>query len=461
METLRMGKTGFAAIPEAPAWRLTNARAPLAMLATGGIAANREGLARIDLTIANGRIVSILPAGTDTLDGDLPALDLDGGIVLPRLVDAHVHLDKGHIWPRAANPDGSFMGALDSVARDRAANWHAEDVRTRMEFSLACAFAHGTGTIRTHLDSTGPQTDITWSVFDDLRREWAGRIELQATAIYAIDMALDEPTAFQNMVRTVSKHGGVLGGVTYLGHAPNARTHAALDAVFAAAESHGLDLDLHVDESADEGARTLEIMADMALARSFKGRILAAHCCALALQDEADIMRIGGKLKQAGITVVCLPMCNMYLQDRRALRTPRWRGVAPLHELSSAGVKVMVASDNTRDPFYAYGDLDMLEVAREATRILHLDHGGPDWAAMVGPTPADVLHRPNAGRIAQDGPADLVLTRARSLTELFSRPQADRSVLVAGHAIETTLPDYRTLDHLFDKPTRQPSGTAA
>ena len=34
----------------------------------------------------------------------------------------------------------------------------------------------------------------------------------------------------------------------------------------------------------------------------------------------------------------------------------------------------MVASDNTRDPFYAYGDLDMIEVFREATRILHFDH---------------------------------------------------------------------------------------
>lgn len=455
-----MGTTGFAVIPDAPVWRLTNARTPLAMLSAGGIAADRERLTRIDLTIVDGRIASILPAGTATLDGDLPVLDLDGGIVLPRLVDAHVHLDKGHIWPRAANPDGSFMGALETTGRDRAANWTAEDVRVRMEFGIACAFAHGTGTIRTHLDSVGPQTAITWPVFADLRRAWAGRVDLQAASIYAIDMALNEPDVFRDMVQTVADHGGVLGGVTYLGYAPDTRTHAALDAVFAAAESHGLDLDFHIDESADEGARTLEIIADMALARGFRGRILAGHCCALALQDEADIVRIGAKLKEAGIAVVSLPMCNMYLQDRRTGRTPRWRGVAPLSELSDAGVKVMVASDNTRDPFYAYGDLDTLEVAREATRILHLDHGGPDWAAMVGPTPADVLHRPNAGRIAQDSPADLVLTRARSLTELFARPQSDRSVLVMGKAIDTTLPDYRTLDHLFAAPSRQPKGSA-
>ena len=40
-------------------------------------------------------------------------------MVLPCFTDMHTHLDKGHIWPRAANPDGTFMGALTTVAGDR------------------------------------------------------------------------------------------------------------------------------------------------------------------------------------------------------------------------------------------------------------------------------------------------------------------------------------------------------
>jgi cytosine deaminase len=82
---------------------------------------------------------------------------------------------------------------------------------------------------------------------------------------------------------------------------------------------------------------------------------------------------------EAGIDIVVLPMCNMYLQDRVPGRTPRWRGVTLVHEMRGAGIRVSVASDNTRDPFYAYGDLDMVEVWREATRILHLDHPFDDW----------------------------------------------------------------------------------
>ena len=45
--------------------------------------------------------------------------------------------------------------------------------------------------------------------------------------------------------------------------------------------------------------------------------------------------------------------------------------------------------------------------------------------------------------------ADMVLTRARSMTELLSRPQSERTVLVAGRAIDTTLPDYAELDTIL------------
>ena len=150
----------------------------------------------------------------------------------------------------------------------------------------------------------------------------------------------------------------------------------------------------------------------------------------------------------------------MYLQDRSAGRTPRLRGVAPLHELDTAGVAVMIASDNTRDPFYPYGDLDMLEVFREATRILHLDHSERPWIRMLGSTSAEVMGLAGRGIIAQGQPADLVLTRARTLPELVCRPQSDRTVIVSGRAIDTSLPDYRELDSLFE-PSGTTSSTAA
>jgi cytosine deaminase len=157
------------------------------------------------------------------------------------------------------------------------------------------------------------------------------------------------------------------------------------------------------------------------------------------------------RVRDAGISVVSLPMCNMYLQDRHAGRTPRWRGVTLLHEMKARGIPVAVASDNTRDPFYAYGDLDPLEVFREASRILQLDHPVADWPAAVCRDPATIIGRPEFGRIAVDRPADLVLFRARSWTELLARPQSDRTVLRSGKPIDRTLPDYRELDDLMER----------
>ena len=140
-------------------------------------------------------------------------------------------------------------------------------------------------------------------------------------------------------------------------------------------------------------------------------------------------------------------MCNMFLQDRHAGRTPRWRGVTALRELKAAGVNVMIASDNTRDPFYAFGDLDMLEVWREGVRILHLDYPFADWASVVREAPARAMGLTVEG-LRPGARADMILTAARDFTELFSRPQADRVVVRGGVALSAGVPDYSDLDAL-------------
>ena len=149
-------------------------------------------------------------------------------------------------------------------------------------------------------------------------------------------------------------------------------------------------------------------------------------CSSLAWQDPSEVAATAAHAAAAGVTVVSLPLVNEWTQDRSggaapvatssrtnnsqivgatdhtangssddasgkvnggtaqrnasahakgrngaasaaatgsALRTPRWRGITALQELWAAGVNVALASDNTRDQFYQYGDLDMLEVS--------------------------------------------------------------------------------------------------
>jgi cytosine deaminase len=424
------------AIPGAPRYALTNVRVPTCLAPGADLAPDADGLASTTILVEDGRIAGISGAAA----AGTPAVDLDAGLVLPAFVDMHTHLDKGHIWPRVPNPDGTFFGALDAVALDRERNWTAEDVARRMDFALRCAFAHGTAAIRTHLDSIGKQIPISWEVFSAMRERWAGRVELQAAALFSIEQ-VEDPVHLAAVRRAVVDAGGVLGCVTY----GVDTLDRGLDTLFRIAGDEGLDLDFHVDETLDPTARSLHSIADAALRHRFSGKITAGHCCSLALQSEDEAKRTIDRVAEAGIAVVSLPMCNMYLQDRAPGRTPRRRGVTLLHELKAAGVEVVLASDNTRDPFHAYGDLDMLEVFREATRVAHLDHPVDDWPCAISSTPASVMGV-DAGRLRAGAEADLVLFRARSWTELLSRPQSDRVVLRAGRAIETALPDYRELD---------------
>ena len=429
----------------AAAWNLSDARVP-ACLIDERIAADAEGLARVDLIIRAGRVAALRPAGSLGPPTDLGAIAAFGGIVVPCFVDAHVHLDKGHIWPRAPNPDGSFMSALTTVGSDRAVHWSAPDLLARMTFGLQCAYAHGTRALRTHLDSVGPQTRITWPVFAELRAAWSGRVELHSSPLFGIEHALDE-AHMRGIENALTSFGGprpTIGAVTYM--APELQP--GLDRLFRLASDKGWDLDFHVDESSDPAAHALRVIAETALRFKFPHRLLAGHCCSLALQPHDEAARTIALVAAAGMSVVSLPMCNLYLQDRRHALTPRWRGVTALHELKAAGVNVMIASDNTRDPFYAYGDLDMFEVWREGARILHLDHPFGDWAASVTSAPAAALGLAGVGRIEVGAPADFVLFRARSMTELFARPQADRAVFRDGLQIDTALPDYSDLDHL-------------
>ncbi|MEC9343535.1 MAG: amidohydrolase family protein, partial [Pseudomonadota bacterium] len=146
---------------------------------------------------------------------------------------------------------------------------------------------------------------------------------------------------------------------------------------------------------------------------------------------------------------------NLDLQDRRSSgTTPRWRGITLLHEMAARGINVAVASDNTRDPFYAYGDLDMLEAYRMATRIAHFDHPVGDWPRTVLANPAAAMGLDEShGRLRVGDPADLIVFRGRSWTELLSRPESDRIVYRDGRPIRAKLPDYAELDHLMEQAT--------
>jgi cytosine deaminase len=424
---------------------LRNATVPATL--TDDAQADAEGLARVDLRLSNGRIAAVTPLGTAP-DG----IDLDRGQVWPCFVDGHVHLDKTQTWPRQPNPDGTHPGAKNAVIADRANHYSEADIEPRFEFGLRCAYAHGTAAIRTHLDSYWPNAKAHWSVFRRLRDAWAGRVDLQAVNICPLERFAGEQGVM--LANEVAESGGILGMTTTGegGQAASPEFQVLLDRFFSLAEERGLAMDLHLDETGDPTSRTLNAVARTAIRRKFKAPIQVGHVCSLSVQTEEEAMATIALCAEAGLRVINLPMCNMYLQGRKAGHTPKWRGITMVHEFRAAGVPVSFASDNCRDPFYAYGDYDMMEVYREAVRIAQLDHPFGTWAASVTATPASSCGFGDSRRIVPGAVADLVLFRARSMTELLARPQSDRVVLRQGRRIDTTLPDFREMDPVVGAP---------
>ncbi len=434
-----------------PSWsriHIANANIPADLLGDRSVAdVGVDGLCKVDLIVDDGKIADVVAAGAPFAG---PVYDVDAGIVLPPFADLHTHLDKGQIWPRARNHDGTLETARAQTRADTIANWRSEDVEARFEFSLRCAYANGSNAIRTHIDCLVPgQANISFGVFRRLREKWAGRITLQAVALVSTDL-YDTPENAE-VVDIVAESGGRLGGITFrLSELDDPRVlDARLDRLFALASARGLDVDLHVDENGSASSNTLAQIAQAVLRNSFQGQVVCGHCCSLAVQDEAVVSRTIDAVKEAGIKIVSLPLVNQYLQGRISNETPRWRGIPLLRELLAAGVPVSLASDNCRDAYHAFGDMDLLDVLGGAVRIGHLEGNMGSWSAAITKTPASIIDAPGRGMIKSGVPADFQIFSGRTFSELLTRHAPNRVVVRGGRAIAERLPDFRELDHLM------------
>lgn len=425
----------------------TRARVPDACLPPALVAGERWGLglepwAECEILIENDRIIGVRTAtGTDGVPPppEVETTDLEGHLVWPGLVDAHTHLDKTFTWDRAPNPRGEFWDAIKVLREDAQNYWSADDIYRRANAALQRAWSHGTVALRTHLDS-GPEVGAeSHAVMRQLREEWEDRITLQLVSMGGVRSA-DAPSN-QASLDLARDHGAAaLGGFPR----PGPELPGQLDQLLQDAMELGIGIDLHVDENGDPASECLRATAEAVLRHEFPHPVTCGHNCSLAVQDPARARETIALVKEAGINIIALPLCNQYLQGRRWTSddrplTPHWRGLTLLHELAEAGVSTALASDNVRDAFFAWGDYDMWEVFTAGVRIGHLDTRTSLAPAMVTTAPADLMGLPDHGRVAAGARANLVVAAGHTFNEFLSQPTAPRR-LVRGESIHQPEP---------------------
>jgi cytosine/creatinine deaminase len=353
---------------------LHRARLPKWCLSADWPLAGGEPLAA-DIMMVGGYVSSVQVAGANSPAGAV--WDIDDAPVLPCFVDAHTHVDKAFTAGRLDRAPKTLVDAI--VASDRDSHhWTRSDLMSRANRALALAFEAGVSHLRTHVDwRYARQQPLAWSVLQELSDFWLGRLRIERVALSPLGL-YSQPDQALSIGRQVaaSESPACLGAYV---HTSNWNAEA-LRNLFVAASRFNLDVDLHIDEELSVGAvgltETTRIMRDL----NFHGRTVCGHACALAAQDHSVACRTLDSVSQLDITLVSLPITNLWLQDAHPDRTPRARGVTLVKEARARGIKVLIASDNVQDAFCPVGSFDPIDAMAAGLLSMQLDSVFDTWS---------------------------------------------------------------------------------
>lgn len=362
-----------------------------------------------DLVFRNGRVEGMRCA---TLAEPEPRM------VLPKLTECHVHLDKCHTVTRIAEVGGNLQEAIEAQGADKL-NWTVQDIRLRATRGLEELIASGCDAVRSHVDwgsgATITEPPPAWFVLTELAEEFQDRINLQLSPLIGVD-DLAQPAVAENVARIIARNGGVLGVFVF----DQPERQDGISAAFEAAATYGLALDFHVDEGLSEGLDGVGMIAQTAIDTGFEGPVLCGHACSLMNVTGDPLKKLTEKIEQSGIFIASLPTTNLYLQGRNA-GTPDRRGITRLTELRAAGVPVVVGTDNVRDAFCPLGRHDPRHSLMLAVLAAHLDPPFADLLPMITTTARQAMGL-TATYVDQACVDNLLLFSARSTSDLLTDP---------------------------------------
>lgn len=353
-----------------------------------------------DVAIDHGQIIALSPA---LRCQGASEIDAAGRVLIPGLVDSHLHLDKAYVMDRRANLSGTLKEAI-AVNAALKPTFSYDDILARGRRLLRQLVGYGCTHLRAHAEFDPAQGFAGLEATFELRREFAQAIEIQVVA-FPQEGIFKTPGSAAMMSEAMRRGADVVGGIPYNDN--DAKHH--IDFVFALASEFGKDIDLHQDFSDDANAISIEYLARQTIATGYEGRVSVGHLTALGAVPPPERERLIALLRDAGISVICLPATDLHLGARADTHNVR-RALTPVRALRDGGVNVCLASNNVRNAFTPFGNGDLLQIAALALPACHLGGAAdqPSILPMLTGNAARALRLADYG-LAVGKQADMVL----------------------------------------------------
>ena len=320
-----------------------------------------------DIAVDKGKIVKIAKGIKTKGKKEIKA---DGKLVTPTFVDPHVHLDKALISEVVRpNISGTLTEAIEIIWKKKH-RYTTKDIITRAGRVIEWAVMNGTTALRTHVDVDTIVKLKAVKGLLEVREMYKDLVDLQIVA-FPQEGIIQDPGTEKLMEQAMELGCDVVGGMPYNERTPDEwRKH--IDVAFRIAKDFDADIDMHVDETDDPGARSLAILAQRTIEEGYFGRVTAGHTCALSAYPDPYAAKVIGMVKEAKMNMITNPATNLMLQGRYD-KQPYRRGITRVKELMAAGINVCYGQDCLKDTFYpTFGQADLLEVGLITAHAAHL-----------------------------------------------------------------------------------------
>ena len=364
-------------------------------------------------------------------------IDARGDLVAPSFIDPHVHLDKALISEAVRdNVSGTLVEAIE-IIWEKKQTYTTEEIVDRAGRVVEWAVANGTTTLRSHVDvdtigGLKPMEGVLAA-----RERCADLADIQIVA-FPQEGILKDPGTEELMREAMRMGADAVGGMPYNEYTP-ADSARHIDIAFAIAAEFDADIDMHVDETDDPSARTLQLLAAKTIREGYEGRVTAGHTCALAAYDDPYAAKVIDMVRKAGINMITNPATNLMLQGRFD-KQPLRRGITRVRELMAAGVNVGYGQDCLKDTFYpTFGQADLLEVGLITAHAAHLSMPADIEALFDMPTKnaARILRLEDYG-LEVGKTASLNVIAAPTVQEAFRTRPDRRYVIRKGKVLAET-----------------------